>query len=75
MLLIIVEPKGKTTNRDALSLCVLMYICIYVYIRHHYNNVYLGMSQIQNDGFYLMYWRALVKLMKPLRTGTIKDHG
>ena len=54
MSLIIAEPKAKTTNRDALSLCVCMYICIYVYIRRHYNGMYLGMFQIQNDRFYLI---------------------
>ena len=39
MSLIIAEPKGKTTNCDALSLCVCMYICIYVYIRCLFRNV------------------------------------
>ena len=37
---VIAEPKGETTNRDALSFRVCIYVCMYVcmyicmYIRH-----------------------------------------
>ena len=32
------------------------------FIRHHYCDVYLGMSPIQNGSSYLMYWHASVKV-------------
>ena len=43
-------------------------------IRHDGSDVYLGMSQIPNGGYYLMYYHASVTLAKQSQTLTIKGH-
>ena len=44
-------------------------------VRRHGNDVYLGMSLVQNGGSNLMYWHTSVKLAQQSRTGASNGHG